>query len=352
MKTKKRGLLLLLVLCIIIGGMVTGCGPQSTDTADTADAVDAVDTDTEEADADTEEETVEAKQVVILGICMADISNDYIKIMVEAYKAYLDPLVASGDVEYSIYDNRNDTATTINNIETCVTKKMDAVILLTFDKDGANDAVIAAQEAGIVFVIVNTRISADTEYVYVGSNDEEAGVFQGEMVNEDLPENAEVCIILGQMGQASMLTRQEGVHQALAARPDITILAEQPADWDRQKGMKLAEDWLSKYSTLDAIICANDASALGAIEACKTAGRLYPEGDVRVYSIDAVPEAVVAVSIGEMAGTVFQNGIAHSQESARAAIEIVRGVYDGLDIIVPYEPVRADNAQDYMDVNK
>lgn len=118
--------------------------------------------------------------------------------------------------------------------------------------------------------------------------------------------------------------------------------------------MAITEDWLIKYSDLDAIVCCNDASALGAIEACKNAGRLYQDDDedhsskIKIYSIDGVAEGITAVANGELRCTVFQDAIAAATNSAKICIEMIRGVYDGeTEVMILPELVTIENAEGF-----
>ena len=128
--------------------------------------------------------------------------------------------------------------------------------------------------------------SSGGDYVYCGSNDEDAGKLQAEYCIENLPENAKVLYMSGTLGMNHTTLRMNGFKDLLAAeRPDVTIIAEQDGNYDRAKGMQITEDWIQSYDEFDAIVCANDQMALGAIEALKGARRL--EG-VQVLGVDAV----------------------------------------------------------------
>jgi inositol transport system substrate-binding protein len=71
-----------------------------------------------------------------------------------------------------------------------------------------------------------------------------------------------------------------------------------------------------------------------------------------VFSIDAVPEAVQAVINGEMEMTVFQDASAHAAGAAEVGIAIVRGERGKEDLIVPYQLVTKENANEFLEVNK
>ena len=82
----------------------------------------------------------------------------------------------------------------------------------------------------------------------------------------------------------------------------------------------VTEAGLAANGKPDAIICANDDMALGAIEACAARGFT----DVKIFGFDALPEALVAVRDGTLAGTVEQFPGEQSREAMRVAVAFAR----------------------------
>lgn len=85
--------------------------------------------------------------------------------------------------------------------------------------------------------------------------------------------------------------REEGFHAALAAaglaepRPVGAVV-----DWTRADGQRAMEEVLDAGVEFDAVFCANDLLALGALNALRRRGRRVPE-DVAVIGIDDIEEA-------------------------------------------------------------
>jgi ribose transport system substrate-binding protein len=55
--------------------------------------------------------------------------------------------------------------------------------------------------------------------------------------------------------------------------PEIKVLDRQPANWNRQKGLEVMENFLTKFPKIDAVWAQDDDIALGAMQAIKEAGR-------------------------------------------------------------------------------
>jgi ABC-type sugar transport system substrate-binding protein len=103
---------------------------------------------------------------------------------------------------------------------------------------------------------------------------------------------------------------------------------------------------LGTGQAFDVVICNNDEMALGCVEALKAAG--IDLSAIPVVGIDATAMACESVKNGEMAATVFQNAAAQGQVAMEYAIKAAKG--ETFDIFgwVPFEPVSADNVDDYM----
>jgi ribose transport system substrate-binding protein len=91
--------------------------------------------------------------------------------------------------------------------------------------------------------------------------------------------------------------------------PGIEIVGTLPADWNREKGIKAAEDFLTANpaGTLDAIWAASNEMGLGGMLACQAAGRLEIAGRgdigdkfVAIFTNDVTPESADRVAEGKM----------------------------------------------------
>lgn len=87
--------------------------------------------------------------------------------------------------------------------------------------------------------------------------------------------------------------RFEGLQKALKEYPDIKLLEDQTAEWDRTKGQNITQTFLTKYQgKIDGVWTAGDTMALGALEAIKNAGL---QGKISVSGVDGLSEAVAKV---------------------------------------------------------
>lgn len=120
---------------------------------------------------------------------------------------------------------------------------------------------------------------------------------------------ARVAIIEGIAGGFFSTARLNGFHEVVDPFPGIEVVGTLPADWNREKGIKAAEDFLTANppGTLDAIWAASNEMGLGAMLACEAEGRLEIAGRgdigdqyVAVFTNDVTPESADRVAEGKM----------------------------------------------------
>jgi len=80
--------------------------------------------------------------------------------------------------------------------------------------------------------------------------------------------------------------------------------------------------WLSgpNGSKIEVVICNNDGMALGAIESMKATGKILP-----TFGVDALPEALVKIEAGEMAGTVLNDAKGQASATFNMVVNLAAG---------------------------
>jgi len=150
---------------------------------------------------------------------------------------------------------------------------------------------------------------------------------------------------MGAIGQDGQRLRTEAIHEVIAKYPDMKIVAEQTAGWNRAKGMALMESWLESGKNINVVACENDEMAIGALMAIEETGKL---GEITVGGIDATPEALNYLKNGKLAVTVSQNLSGQSKEVIDIAVKVARGEKVEKTINFQNELVTPENADKYM----
>lgn len=249
------------------------------------------------------------------------------------------------DIDVQFADANNDIQKQLDLADNFIAKKVDLLILVPCDYAGVTPAVEKANAAGIPVICLGIA-SEGGDYVFVGSENYDAGKMQGELYAETLPENAKILYLGGTAGLSHSTDRRNGFYDALkaAGRDDVETLADLDGNYEMAKAMQITEDWIQTFPQFDAIVAANDQMALGAIEALKAAQRI--EG-VMVTGVDGTDDAIKAIQDGYMVQSVLQN----APGQAAAALEVINklraGEDPGKEVIVPFESITKDNVDQY-----
>ncbi len=233
----------------------------------------------------------------------------------------------------------------LNQIDDAIMQEVDAIVVVPIDYSGVTPGVKAANDAGIPVICLGIE-SEGGDYTFVGCQNRDAGVMQAEHMADVLPDGAKVLYLSGTPGLYHSVERHDGFYDTMAEkRPDVEILGEMTGEYTRDKAQKVVEDWCQSYPEFNAIVCANDQMALGAVEALKAANRL--EG-VLVAGVDATDDAMQKISEGEMAISIRQSADALAQNCYETLQKMQAGEDPGDRVIVDFEPVTVDNVGDYL----
>jgi ribose transport system substrate-binding protein len=114
----------------------------------------------------------------------------------------------------------------------------------------------------------------------------------------------------------------------------VKVVASQPADFDRAKGLKVMENILQGNKDIQAVFAHNDEMALGALSAIQAAGK-----NILVVGFDATDDAVKAVKEGKLSATVAQKPDLIGKTALEAAVKVAKGEKVDANIPVALELV-------------
>lgn len=277
----------------------------------------------------------------VIGIALQNFSDEFRIHMIEAMK---EEGKNYSDFEFIYSDAQNDSAKQMNQIENFIAQKVDAIIFTPVDTVAAVDIVARVNEAKIPIIVANqTFDGVEAATAYVGSDSIESGLLQMEEVAKLLNGKGNIAIMHGQMGHEAEIKRTEGNKEIIKKHPEMKVVMEDTAEWNREKGLTLMENWLNSGKKIDAVVANNDEMALGAIMALEAAGKL---DQVLVAGVDATPVALEYVQSGKLKVTVFQDAVGQGKGSIQAAVKAANGE-EVEDIVVPYQLVTAENVEEF-----
>ena len=149
---------------------------------------------------------------------------------------------------------------------------------------------------------------------------------------DKLGSNVAVAEMEGIPGASATRERGEGFHKLADSK--LNIVAKQTAEFDRTKGLTVAENILQANPEIQAIFAHNDEMALGAIEAAKSAGK-----QVFIVGFDGTEDGIKAVKDGSMAATIAQQPKLMGEQGLEAAVKAVKKEAVADHIAVPLKLV-------------
>lgn len=168
------------------------------------------------------------------------------------------------------------------------------------------DAVLQeAKAANIPVILTDRAVDSQDKSLYVtflGSDFVAEGKKAGDwVVNEYKSASGPVNIIQleGTTGSAPAIDRAKGFTDVIGADSKFKIVASQTGDFTRAGGKQVTEALLKAHPEVNLIYAHNDDMGLGAIEAIEAAGKV-PGKDIKIVTVDAVHDGMVALSEGKI----------------------------------------------------
>ncbi len=222
----------------------------------------------------------------------------------------------------SVSAHKGDTNAESTMIDTAITNKSVAIILDPANADGSIGAVQKAVDAGIPVFLVNAEINKEgLAKAQLVSNNAQGAAMGAQQWVASVGETGKYAELFGNPADNNAATRSNGYETVLTQYPDLVKAAKEVADWDRTKGHDKMQSILQANPDIIGVIAGNDEMALGAIAALKEAGKL--EG-VKVGGFDGSPDAVAAITAGEMQYTVLQPVAVFSAEAVKQADSFIK----------------------------
>ncbi|HDU8676797.1 TPA: ribose ABC transporter substrate-binding protein RbsB [Proteus mirabilis] len=229
-----------------------------------------------------------------------------------------------------VLDSMDNPAKELANVQDLTVKGTRLMLINPTDSDAVGNAVLMANKAKIPVVTLD-RVANKGEVVsHVASDNRLGGKMAGDYIAEKVGNDAKVIQLEGIAGTSASRERGEGFKQAIDAHK-LNILASQPADFDRTKGLNVMQNLLTANPSVQAVFAQNDEMALGALRALQTAGRT----DVLVVGFDGTNDGIKAVNRGVLGATIAQRPDQIGIIGIQTADKILKG--EKVDPTIPVE---------------
>lgn len=152
------------------------------------------------------------------------------------------------------------------------TRNIDALVILPGDPDAMTASIKKVKDAGKWVTVVDRALSqAGIEDLYVAGDNPGLGATTADYFKQALPNGGNIVVLRG----LPIPIDKQRVDAFMAGidGTSIKVLDSQFANWNRDDGYKVMQDFLTKYPHIDAVWAQDDDTLVGALKAIKEAGR-------------------------------------------------------------------------------
>lgn len=230
-----------------------------------------------------------------IGVSLSTLNNPFFV----SIKDGIMTAAAKEHMQVKIADAQNDSAKQNNDVEDLIQQQVDVLLINPVDSDAISSAILLANQSGIPVITIDRSAKQGNVVTFIASNNIEGGKMAAQFIVSKLGKKAVVAELQGIPGASATRERGQGFH--LIADKELNVVASQSADFDRAKGLTVAENILQAHDNVQAIFAQNDEMALGAYEAAKSAGK-----NIIIVGFDGSQDGLKSVQNGQLSATVAQ----------------------------------------------
>lgn len=249
-----------------------------------------------------------------------------------------------------IFDGQANDDVENSLIENAIINKYDVIIIQPNNGEAQRPYAEKVVAAGIICITTNARIDGID-----GASSVDADPYKQAAVNAvaaltQIPQGANVVVLNGPPGNFHADERRRSWKiEFFDKRPDVKIVGEQIANWNKDEALSFMETWIQANNKIDAVISMNDNMAAGALEAVKGNARF---NDLLVYGVDGTAEACLLIKEGKMTSTCMQSAYDLSEKILDTVNKLVNKEATQIDTDIDNPLVNKDSVDEYIEMYK
>lgn len=242
------------------------------------------------------------------------------------------------DVDFKLLEAA-DSDSQAQQIEQVISEKPDVLVVLPQDGEALTPVAQKAEAAGIPVVNIDRLFTQpDAATATILGDNYQIGVLAADYIGEELNCKGKVVEIQGLPGISVTEERTQGFEDQLKkACPDggIEVVAQQPADFNPDKGLTVMENILQSEDQIDAVYTHDDDMAQGTVQAIRNAGR---DDEMFLTGVGGSQAAMDQIKEGGLYRATFL----YNPNMAASAVNMARliGLGEGFPELVPPEVPR------------
>lgn len=158
------------------------------------------------------------------------------------------------------------------DIENMLTQGVDGLVILATESAPVTAVAKEAHDRGVFIVNVDRGFTQPVADVFLEGDNKAFGRKSAEYMAKKLNGKGNIVILEG-IPSTVNTDRVNAAKEVFKQYPGIKILGDQPAMWNREKGLEVMQNFLTQFPHIDAVWAQDDDILLGAVQAIKEAGR-------------------------------------------------------------------------------
>ena len=225
-------------------------------------------------------------------------------------------------IDYELLDGQNKVEVQASLMDTLINQGASVIFLQPIDSVALAPSIAKAKRAGISVITLNID-ATEAHAAHVEMNHYFGAMDIAKAMGEAMGGKGKVAILNAPPGIIIRDQRTNGFIDGLKQHhPDIQLVADQVADWDRKKAQDVLNTILAANPDLGGVYGVNDSMALGAVDVAKEKGLI---GKLAIFGNDGEVAALESIEAGELTGTQYTDVYQQGRLAAAAATVLATG---------------------------
>lgn len=274
-----------------------------------------------------------------VGMSLSTLNNPFFVQMKEGAQAEAE----KAGIDLTVTDAQNDASQQANQLQNFTSSGVSSIIVNPVDSDAVGPGVRSANKADIPVIAADRGVNKAETATLVASDNVAGGKLAADALADKLGGKGSIVILQGTAGTSASRERGAGFAEGLKAYPDIKVVAKQPADFDRTKGLDVMTNLIQSHPGVTGVFAENDEMALGAAKALGSkAGK-----SVSVVGFDGTPDGLKAVEAGTLYASVAQQPAELGKIAVQNAVKAAKDEKVESTVKVPVKVVTRENVADF-----
>lgn len=254
------------------------------------------------------------------------------------------------DIRLSVFDGQANDDVENSLIENAITNKFDCIVIQPNNGESQRPYAVKVVQAGINCITTNARIAGIAGASSVDADPYLQAAVGARLALKQIPKNAKVVVLDGPPGNFHADARRVSWNKEFFnKRPDVQIVGEQIANWNKDEAMNHMEDWVQANPQIDAIVSMNDNMCTGALEVVKNNPKYK---NILSYGVDGTAEACLLIKSGAMTATCLQNAYDLATKIMDSAHKLCTGEAGQINTDIDCPLVTKANVDQYIEMHK